>query len=56
MKVSSGGGNPDEGEFIDVEEVSVKDSLDFILDESKTKPIGMASVIYWYHQYKISTN
>lgn len=52
MKVSAGGGNVDEGEMIEVVEISVAESLTFAMDQSIEKPVGLIFAFLWYHQYK----
>ena len=52
MRTSSGGGCQDEGEFIEVANVPVKDSLTFAMNDEITKPIGMMFALLWYHQFK----
>lgn len=54
MKTSAGGGNPDEGECIDLVEVKVEESLQFILspDTTSNKSIGLCFAVMWYHQVK----
>ena len=52
MRKTKGGGCPDEGEFIEVVEVPVKDSLQFAWDDSKEKPVVMVFALLWFHQFK----
>ncbi len=49
MKKSEGGGNPEEGELIELVEIPVKDSLAFALDDSRERPAGLVCGILWYH-------
>ncbi|XP_071495632.1 uridine diphosphate glucose pyrophosphatase NUDT14-like isoform X2 [Diadema antillarum] len=48
MKVSSGGGLREEGEMIEVIELSRSDAMKFIMDESVTKPVGMMFAYMWF--------
>ncbi|XP_041469628.1 uridine diphosphate glucose pyrophosphatase NUDT14-like isoform X3 [Lytechinus variegatus] len=48
MKVSSGGGLVDEGEQIEVIEISGQDALETIMDETLTKPVGMMFAFTWF--------
>nr|XP_054759533.1 uridine diphosphate glucose pyrophosphatase NUDT14-like [Lytechinus pictus] len=48
MKVSSGGGLVDEGEHIEVIEISGQDALETIMDETITKPVGMMFAFTWF--------
>ena len=41
-----------EGEFIEVVEVPVKDSLSFTMNDEITKPVGMMFALLWYHRFK----
>ena len=52
MKTGAGGGNPDEGEFIEVVEMPVSESLKFAMDETLKKPVGMMFALLWYKQFK----
>jgi UDP-sugar diphosphatase len=54
MRVTAGGSNVEEGEMIEVVEIPVKDSMQFAMDQSKEKPVGMIFAILWYHQNKAS--
>ena len=53
MKTGPGGGNPEEGEMIETVEVPVNGSLEFVMDESLTIPIGMQFGVLWYHFTKL---
>ena len=48
MKVSSGGGLLDEGEQIEVIELSNQEALKCIMDETITKPVGMMFAFTWF--------
>ena len=48
MRVGEGGGNPSEGELIEVIEVPVSDSLAFFMDETVETPVGLLFGITWY--------
>jgi len=52
MKISEGGGNKAEGEMIDVIEIAIKDSLEFVFDTKKEKPISCMYALLWYHSVK----
>lgn len=49
MKVSSGGGNEHEGEMIDVIEIPLHESQDFMFDFSKPKTSGLMFAFMWFH-------
>lgn len=49
MKVGPGGGNASEGEFIELVEVPVKDSLQFVMNDSLDRPSGMIQAVLWFH-------
>uniref|UniRef100_A0A5S6R4D6 Uridine diphosphate glucose pyrophosphatase NUDT14 n=1 Tax=Trichuris muris TaxID=70415 RepID=A0A5S6R4D6_TRIMR len=53
MKVSSGGGNPNELEFIEVVYVPVEELRYFMFDESRPKPPSLIFGILWFLQYKL---
>ena len=55
MRKGPGGGNPDEGESIELVEVAVKDSMNYILspESSANKSIGLCFAVMWYHQNKL---
>ena len=48
MRVSEGGGNPDEGELIEVVEIPVNEVLAFVMDEGVEKPVGLLFGVTWY--------
>ncbi|KAK2173596.1 hypothetical protein NP493_864g01060 [Ridgeia piscesae] len=48
MRVGEGGGNPTEGELIEVIEVPVSESLAFVMDETVETPVGLLFGITWY--------
>ncbi|XP_011666370.1 uridine diphosphate glucose pyrophosphatase NUDT14 isoform X1 [Strongylocentrotus purpuratus] len=48
MKVGSGGGLLDEGEQIEVIELSNQEALKCIMDETITKPVGMMFAFTWF--------
>jgi UDP-sugar diphosphatase len=52
MKVGCGGGIRDEGEFIELVEVPVKDSLDLLMDSSIEKPMAVLFALMWFKQLK----
>ncbi|KAL4238693.1 Nudix hydrolase 14 [Mactra antiquata] len=49
MKVSSGGGNPLEGELIDIVEIPVSEGRKFVMDEAVVKPLGVMFGIQWFY-------
>ena len=54
MRKGPGGGNPEEGECIELLEVPVKESMNYILaaDEAANKSIGLCFAVMWFHQTK----
>ncbi|CAF0724693.1 unnamed protein product [Brachionus calyciflorus] len=48
MKVSSGGGNPNEAEFIELFEIHQDLVRDFLNDDSKPKPPGLLYGLMWF--------
>lgn len=48
MRVKPGGGNADEGEFIETVEVPVSRARDFVLDGNHVKPTGCAFAVMWF--------
>ena len=50
MRVTSGGGNAEEGELIDVVEIPVQQGREFIMDESKNKPVAMMFTMQWFYE------
>ena len=54
MKTGPGGGCPEEGEMIDIVEISVKEAMAFAFDDSKPKPVGVIAALMWYQQNKRS--
>lgn len=55
MKTGKGGGNPEEGELIEIVEVPVDESVAFVMDKTKDRPVGMLFALMWYHSFKSST-
>ncbi|KAF6021165.1 hypothetical protein EB796_020526 [Bugula neritina] len=53
MRLSKGGGNPAEGEYIETVEVPISQLYDFILDESIPKPTGCAFGVSWFLKEKL---
>ncbi|CDW52699.1 UDP glucose pyrophosphatase [Trichuris trichiura] len=53
MKVSSGGGNPNELEFIETVHVPLEELRYFMFDESRPKPPSLIFGILWFLQYKL---
>ncbi|XP_066550499.1 uridine diphosphate glucose pyrophosphatase NUDT14 isoform X1 [Amia ocellicauda] len=59
--VGEGGGEPQEGELIEVVKVPLHESMNFAYDESIPKTMGVIFSFVWFHgnmspKYKISTN
>ena len=52
MRVGKGGGNPEEGELIEVVEVPVSESVQFVMDKTKDRPVGMLFALMWFHNFK----
>jgi UDP-sugar diphosphatase len=52
MKISNGGGNPDEGELIEIVEVPVSRSLDLISDTSRERSSGFLFALLWFQVFK----
>ncbi|XP_063003733.1 uridine diphosphate glucose pyrophosphatase NUDT14 [Elgaria multicarinata webbii] len=48
MKVSEGGGRPEEGELIEVVEIPLQDSINFAFDETVTKTTGIIASFMWF--------
>uniref|UniRef100_A0ABM5FBT8 Uridine diphosphate glucose pyrophosphatase NUDT14 isoform X2 n=1 Tax=Pogona vitticeps TaxID=103695 RepID=A0ABM5FBT8_9SAUR len=48
MKASEGGGQPEEGELIEVVEIPLKDSMDFAYNESFPKTMGVIFSFMWF--------
>ncbi|XP_028858719.1 uridine diphosphate glucose pyrophosphatase NUDT14 [Denticeps clupeoides] len=60
-RVSEGGGQPQEGELIEVVKVPLHEAMTFAYDESIPKTMGVIFSFIWFHcnmspKYKISTN
>ncbi|XP_028677333.1 uridine diphosphate glucose pyrophosphatase NUDT14 [Erpetoichthys calabaricus] len=59
--VGEGGGEPKEGELIEVVKIPLQEAMNFAYDESISKTIGVIFSFMWFHshmapKYKISTN
>lgn len=59
--VSAGGGEPREGELIEVVKVPLHEAMTFAYDERIPKTMGVIFSFIWFHnnmspKYKISTN
>lgn len=52
MKVSEGGGNPKEGEMIDVIEMTVEDAKKYMGSGDVMSPGGFLFALMWFFQYK----
>ncbi|KAJ7345252.1 hypothetical protein JRQ81_001202 [Phrynocephalus forsythii] len=55
MKASEGGGQPEEGELIEVVEIPLKDSMEFAFNESLPKTMGVIFSFMWF-QTNIAPN
>ncbi|XP_055042150.1 uridine diphosphate glucose pyrophosphatase NUDT14 isoform X1 [Misgurnus anguillicaudatus] len=60
-RVGEGGGEPEEGELIEVVKVPLHEAMTFAFDESIPKTMGVIFSFIWFHnnmsqKYKISTN
>ncbi|XP_059897187.1 uridine diphosphate glucose pyrophosphatase NUDT14 [Gadus macrocephalus] len=60
-RVGAGGGQPEEGELIEVVTVPLHEAMTFAYDESIPKTMGVIFSFIWFHnnmspKYKISTN
>ena len=53
-KRGAGGGNADEGECIELVEVPVQNSLQYVLSQETTvnKSLGLCFAVMWYNQLK----
>uniref|UniRef100_A0A8D0B2Y8 Uridine diphosphate glucose pyrophosphatase NUDT14 n=1 Tax=Salvator merianae TaxID=96440 RepID=A0A8D0B2Y8_SALMN len=49
MKAGEGGGQPEEGELIEVIEIPLQDSMNFALDETFPKTMGVIFSFMWFH-------
>ncbi|XP_070577111.1 uridine diphosphate glucose pyrophosphatase NUDT14-like [Ptychodera flava] len=52
MRTSQGGGLVDEGEMIDVIEIPLQESKQFIFDQTKSKPVGLMFAFMWFFEMK----
>jgi len=53
MKVGQGGGNPHEGEFIEVTEMKVDQCLEKMLNNSTIeRSLGLVFALLWFQHYK----
>ncbi|XP_060117892.1 uridine diphosphate glucose pyrophosphatase NUDT14 isoform X2 [Heteronotia binoei] len=55
MKTGKGGGQPEEGELIEVVEIPLRDSMSFAFDETFPKTMGVMFCIMWF-QSNIAPN
>lgn len=60
-RVGEGGGEPQEGELIEVVKVPLHEAMTFAYDERIPKTMGVVFSFMWFHsnmapKYKISTN
>ena len=51
MMTTAGGGNPIEGELIDVYHLPLKEALGFLFDTSKKKSAGLCFGFMWFSQF-----
>lgn len=54
MRTGQGGGNPEEGEMIEIVEISVKESMNLLTDETKEKSVGLLFSLIWFQKYKLT--
>ena len=52
QKVSDGGGNPEEGELIEVVDIPVSEAHKYALDENINRPATFSLALLWFEQYK----
>ena len=52
QKVSQGGGNPEEGELIEVIEVPASEAEKYALDDSINRPATFSLSLFWFEKYK----
>ena len=52
MLTSGGGGNPLEGETIDVVYIPVSEARQFLVDSSKKKAVGLCFGFMWFLDFK----
>ncbi len=52
QKVSAGGGNPHEGELIEVVDVPTSETERFALDENINRPAVFTLSLLWFEKYK----
>jgi UDP-sugar diphosphatase len=52
MRGGRGGGLVEEGEMIDVVELSVEETRKLIMDESVNRPVGMLFALQWFFMNK----
>lgn len=53
MKVSEGGGNISEGEFIDVVEMDLTKAYALMYDETAARPGSLILALMWFFQHKM---
>lgn len=49
MRTSGGGGQPEEGELIEVVEIPLEESMKFAYDETFPKTMGVIFSFMWFH-------
>lgn len=52
MKVSPGGGNVDEDEYIEVIEMNLSEASSLIYDETVQRPYSLILGLIWFFQHK----
>lgn len=53
MKVSEGGGNVNEGEYIEVIELDLSKSYSLIYDETIARPASFILALMWFFHHKV---
>lgn len=48
MKVGTGGGIAQEGELIETVDIPISEVKQFVMDESKHRPVGVMFAVFWY--------
>lgn len=54
MKVSDGGGNAHEGEYIEVIEMDLQEANSLIYDETAPRPPSLLLALMWFFQNKVA--
>lgn len=53
MKVSEGGGNRDEGEYIEIIEMGLPEAKSLIFNESLPRPLSLIFSLMWFFDHKL---